>query len=46
MVQQVAELGQLDVLEVADGMIELIEKGLLRLFVHADGGYELVATDQ
>jgi hypothetical protein len=46
MVQQAAELEQVDVLEAADGMIELIEKGLFRLFVHADGGYELVATDQ
>ena len=46
MVQQAAALEQVDVLEAADGMIELIEKGLFRLFVHADGGYELVATDQ
>ena len=45
MVQQVAELGQLDVLEAADGMIELIEKELFRLLVRPDGEYELVETD-
>jgi hypothetical protein len=45
MVQQVAELGQLDVLEAADGMIELIGKGLFRLLVRPDGEYELVETD-
>jgi hypothetical protein len=44
MVQQVAELGQLDILEAADGMIELIEKGLFRLLVRPDGEYELVET--
>ena len=44
MVQQVAELGQLDVLEAADGMIELIEKGFFRLLVRPDGEYELVET--
>jgi len=30
MVQQAAELEQVDVLEAADGMIELIEKGILQ----------------
>ena len=44
MVQQVAELGQLDVLEAADGMIELIEKGFFGLLVRPDGEYELVET--
>ncbi len=42
MVQQAAELEQVDVLEAADGMIELIEKGLFRLLVRPDGEYELV----
>jgi hypothetical protein len=44
MVQQVAELGQLDILDAADGMMELIEKGLFRLLVLPDGQYELVET--
>jgi hypothetical protein len=46
MVQQIAELGQLDILEAADGMLELIEKGLFKLFVRPDGEYELVETEQ
>jgi hypothetical protein len=46
MVQQVAELGQLDILEAADGMLELIEKGLFRLLVLPDGEYELVETER
>jgi hypothetical protein len=33
------------VCDAADGMLRLIELGYFRLFVHADGGYELVATD-
>ena len=45
MAQQAAELEQLDVLEGADGMIELIEKGLFRLLVCPDGEYELVETE-
>ena len=44
MVQQAAELEQVDVLEAADGMIELIEKGFFRLLVRPDGEYELVET--
>ena len=44
MVQQAAALEQVDVLEAADGMIELIEKGLFRLLVRPDGEYELVET--
>src|SRR3954453_450758 len=44
MVQQAAELEQVDVLEAADGMIELIEKGLFRLLVRPDGEYELLET--
>src|SRR5688572_4715236 len=46
MVQQAAELEQVDVLEAADGMIELIEKGLFRLLVRPDGEYELVETER
>ena len=46
MVQQVAALEQIDVLEVADGMMELIEKGLFRLLVRPDGEYELVETER
>jgi hypothetical protein len=46
MVQQIAELGQLDVREAADGMIELIEKGFFRLLVRPDGEYELVETER
>jgi hypothetical protein len=46
MVQQAAALEQVDVLEAADGMIELIEKGLFRLLVRPDGEYELVETER
>jgi hypothetical protein len=46
MVQQAAELEQVDVLEAADGMIELIKKGLFRLLVRPDGEYELVETER
>jgi hypothetical protein len=46
MIQQVAALEQIDVLEVADGMMELIEKGLFRLLVRPDGEYELVETER
>jgi hypothetical protein len=45
-VQQAAALEQVDVLEAADGMIELIEKGLFRLLVRPDGEYELVETER
>jgi hypothetical protein len=45
MIHQAAALEQIDVLEAAEGMLRLIELGHFRLFVHADGGYELVATD-
>jgi hypothetical protein len=44
LIQQFAALEQIDVLEAADGMIELIEKGLFRLLVRPDGEYELVET--
>jgi len=46
MIHQAAALEQIDVLEAAEGMLRLIELGHVRLFMHADGGYELVATDQ
>ena len=45
LIQQFAALEQIDVLEAADGMIELIEKGLFRLLVCPDGEYELVETE-
>jgi hypothetical protein len=44
LIQQFAALEQIDVLEAADGMIELIENGLFRLLVRPDGEYELVET--
>ena len=46
LIQQFAALEQIDVLEAADGMIELIEKGLFRLLVRPDGEYELVETER
>jgi hypothetical protein len=46
LIQQFAALEQIDVLEAADGMIELIEKGFFRLLVRPDGEYELVETER
>ena len=45
LIQQFAALEQIDALEAAGGMIELIEKGLFRLLVRPDGEYELVETE-
>jgi hypothetical protein len=46
LIQQFAALEQIDVREAADGMMELIEKGLFRLLVRPDGEYELVETER
>jgi hypothetical protein len=46
MIHQAAALEQVDVMDAAEGMLRLIELGHFRLLVHADGVYELVATDR
>jgi hypothetical protein len=45
MIHQIAALEQIDVLDAADGMLQLIELGHVRLCVHPDGGFELMVTD-
>jgi hypothetical protein len=39
LVQELARLGQMDLQEAADGMVNLIEHGLFCLIVHPDGKY-------
>jgi hypothetical protein len=45
-VGELAELDQVDVLEAADRMIELIGQGYFRLLLLPDGGYEIEPTEQ
>jgi hypothetical protein len=46
LVQELARVGQMDLEEAADGMVNLIELGLYKLVVHPDGRYELTAVDK
>ncbi len=46
LVQEIARLGQMDLQEAADGMVNLIEHGLFSLVVHPDGRYELRPRDK
>jgi hypothetical protein len=46
LVQELARLGQMDLEEAADGMVNLIELGLYKLVVHPDGRCELTAVDK
>jgi hypothetical protein len=46
LVQELARVGQMDLQEAADGMVNLIELGLFKLVVHPDGRCELTAVDK
>ena len=45
-VHRVAAQGRITVPDAVDRMLQLIEQGYVRLYMYADGGLELVATDR